>query len=633
MESTMVKNLKKLLDGFLTLENHQNHEKTPSDVTQTSSSGEILNKVEDEVDLFLTSYGSISEGTLAQNLPSNNFNPGFRHNTAVQKSKKNFIRKFSDLLSTEQYAEALETYKEQTSKMDSALIEAAGSNNASLCRQLLDRREYGELVAQTNAKDAEGNTPLHLAAMHGHLKVCEILLDYGDNIDKNPINIHKKTPLHLACINNQIPLAQLLVRSGANINALDDLENTPVHYSAQLGSKDLLEWLLSKGPDLTIKNFEGKTAMEINTRESVQEIFKKEPSGSSSPLFTLNKQIDFMGMIQKINNIIRKSPNNSEDFDNIQKLSPGHFRPIKMLGKGSFGEVFLVEKKDTKQLLAMKILMKNKIMGQNLVRYAMTERNVASAVKHPFIVCLRYSFQTDNKLYLLLDYCPGGSLGGVLNREKRFSEERSRIYLCEILLALEELHKRDIIYRDLKPDNVVIDSEGHALLTDFGLSKEGVMEKDSAKSFCGSVAYLAPEILKRAGHGKAVDWYLLGVLLYEMLIGSPPFYSQNRSEMFLNIKKAKLRVPTSLTIECKNLLRDLLQKDPNKRLGSVGGASQIKQHEFFYGIDWNLVYNRGLRPPVPLMPSSVSQYLPEDMIADSQNELNSLLPGWTFIGK
>ena len=176
----------------------------------------------------------------------------------------------------------------------------------------------------------------------------------------------------------------------------------------------------------------------------------------------------------------------------------------------------------------MKVLNKSKIMGQNLIRYAKTERNVLSYTKHPFIVGLNYAFQTNEKLFLILDYCPGWDLGRVIQKERRFTEERARIYIAEVITALEDLHKRDIIFRDLKPDNVVLDAEGHALLTDFGLSKEGVLDNQAAKSFCGSVAYLAPEMLKRSGHGKSVDWYLLGVLLYEMLIGQPPYFCHNK---------------------------------------------------------------------------------------------------------
>ena len=620
----MVKKLFQYLDGFISLDKTSEPE--------TSSGENTIQRLEDETELLLSPQGSISEGTLAQCMPSSHYQPGFREKTATADNKIQFIRRFSDLINMQKYNEALETLKEETNKMEMSLLQAAETNNHSLCRQLMDKREYGELAAKCGIKDENGNSPLHLASLNGHLKVCETLLDYGENIEIDAINMMQRTPLHLACLNNYIEIAQLLVRSGAQLNLQDSEGNTPVHYAALSGSKDLLEWLIGKTPDLNIRNNSGKTALDVNERLSIREIFEKEPpENSSSPVFSIAKSVDFIGMIQKINNLIRKSPNNSEDFDNTIKLSPANFRPMQLLGKGSFGEVFLVEKKDDKQMFAMKILMKNRIMGQNLIRYAVTERNVASCVKHPFIVGLRYSFQTANKLYLILDYCPGGSLSGYLKREKRFSEERAKIYLCEILLAIEELHKRDIIYRDLKPDNVVIDSEGHAMLTDFGLSKEGVMEKDSAKSFCGSVAYLAPEMLKRLGHGKAVDWYLLGALLYEMLVGIPPFYSTNRSELFYNIKNGKLRVPTTLSTECKNLLRELLQKDPNKRLGTSGDAIEVKKHEFFYGVDWDLVYSRGLRPPPPNIYVSHAGFLSEEIIADTTDENMQVLPGWTFV--
>ena len=178
---------------------------------------------------------------------------------------------------------------------------------------------------------------------------------------------------------------------------------------------------------------------------------------------------------------------------------------------------------------SMKVLSKNKILGQNLIRYAKTERDVLSYTKHPFIVSLNAAFQTKTKLFLILEFCPGSDLSRILQREGRFDEKKARMYLSEILLALEDLHARDIIYRDLKPENVVLDDQGHAQLTDFGLSKEGVFEGNKgAKSFCGSVAYLAPEMLCKAGHGKSVDWYLLGVLLYEMTVGQPPYYSESK---------------------------------------------------------------------------------------------------------
>ena len=183
----------------------------------------------------------------------------------------------------------------------------------------------------------------------------------------------------------------------------------------------------------------------------------------------------------------------------------------------------------------MKIQSKHKIISNNLVKYAQTERNVLSYIEHPFIVNLNYAFQTNEKLYLIMEYCEGGDLSQVLKLEGKFTEARAKIYAAEVLLAIQSLHKRDIIFRDLKPDNVVIDSQGHAKLTDFGLSKEGVQDNTEARSFCGSLAYLAPEMLKRSGHGKSVDWYLFGVLLYEMLVGDPPYFSDHEVELLNNI--------------------------------------------------------------------------------------------------
>jgi len=208
-----------------------------------------------------------------------------------------------------------------------------------------------------------------------------------------------------------------------------------------------------------------------------------------------------------------------------------------LLGTGSFGEVFLIERKQDKKLLAMKVLSKRKVRDQNLHKYALTERNVmASLGDHPFIVRLQYAFQTVERLYLVSDYAVGGDLSQYLEIEGRFTEEKARLYTAEIVIALEALHSQNIIYRDLKPDNVVVGGDGHIMLTDFGLSREGVKRNDQgAKSFCGSYAYLAPEMVRKTGHGKTVDWYLLGVILYEMLTGMPPYYDEDKNELFKNI--------------------------------------------------------------------------------------------------
>ena len=322
------------------------------------------------------------------------------------------------------------------------------------------------------------------------------------------------------------------------------------------------------------------------------------------------------------------------------KVSTKDFLCLALLGRGSFGEVYLVQKISTKKNYAMKVLRKERIMGQNLSKYAIAERNVLSLSNHPFIVKLNYAFQNSTKLFLILEYCPGGDLSKHLSIEKRFKEDRAKFYLCEILLALEDLHKRNIIFRDLKPDNVVLDNEGHCKLTDFGLSKEGIDSEQNTKSFCGSLAYLAPEVLKKQGHGKAVDWYLLGVLFYEMIVGITPYYDPDKNTLFLNIEQGNLYIPDYISEDAKNLLRGLLQRDPKKRLG--GGnrdAEEIKEHIFFKDIDWKKIYNKKIKPPpaIKLVNNSMIVFDKPKYFAD-ENNLGEFygensLKGWTFINK
>jgi serine/threonine protein kinase len=312
----------------------------------------------------------------------------------------------------------------------------------------------------------------------------------------------------------------------------------------------------------------------------------------------------------------------SEDNNNTnpkEKVGPSNFICLALLGQGSFGEVYLVQEKNTLNYYAMKVLDKKRIEKQNIFKYAMTERNVLSIINFPFIVKLNYAFQTKEKLFLLLDYCPGGDLSKQLQIQTRFSEDKAKFYICEIALALGELHKKDIIFRDLKPDNIVIDKEGHAMLTDFGLSREGVNEKHIAKSFCGSIAYLAPEMLSRSGHGKAVDWYLLGVCFYEMLVGIPPYFSNNQEQIFKNIEKAELFIPNFVSKKAQRFMRDLLKKDPMIRLGSKRDVEEIKEHPYMAGVDWDKVYRREYIPPPIIQKSNYLNFFEQPKIFVDNN--------------
>jgi len=281
-----------------------------------------------------------------------------------------------------------------------------------------------------------------------------------------------------------------------------------------------------------------------------------------------------------------------------EKASTGQFELLRVLGQGSFGKVFLVRKvqgKDTGTLYAMKVLKKATLKVRDRVRTKL-ERNILADVNHPFIVKLQYAFQTEGKLYLILDFLRGGDLFTRLSKEVMFTEEDVKFYLAELALALNHLHSVGIIYRDLKPENILLDSSGHIAVTDFGLCKEGVEEK--AFSFCGTVEYMAPEVVNRRGHDFSADWWSFGVLMYEMLTGRLPFQGEDRKQTMNQILKAKLGMPTFLSPEAQSLLRALFKRNPTNRLGSgPNGIEDIKAHTFFSSIDWDQLVKKSVSPP------------------------------------
>lgn len=329
----------------------------------------------------------------------------------------------------------------------------------------------------------------------------------------------------------------------------------------------------------------------------------------------------------------------------VAKVCLNDFTTMKVLGKGSYGKVMLVHHKDDKnEVYAMKMLRKENVVKRNQVEHTKTERNVLQMVTHPFIVNLIYAFQTPSKLYFVLEYCAGGELFFHLSRAGRFSEGRCRFYASELLLAIEHLHSHDIIYRDLKPENILLDYEGHVKLTDFGLSKEGVKDNYSAKSMCGTPEYLAPEILEKRGHGKAVDWYSLGALIYEMLTGLPPFYTRDREKLFDRIRRAELTYPSHMGASAKSLCQGLLLRDPSRRLGRES-EEEVKAHEFWCKLDWDAVFQRRIAPPFKPDVSSRSdvKYFEKEFVElpAINSEFNSSMPktdplrleGFTYHGK
>uniref|UniRef100_A0AAY4EBX4 non-specific serine/threonine protein kinase n=1 Tax=Denticeps clupeoides TaxID=299321 RepID=A0AAY4EBX4_9TELE len=285
------------------------------------------------------------------------------------------------------------------------------------------------------------------------------------------------------------------------------------------------------------------------------------------------------------------SPSDSSGFESMEaaisksrtKVTMSDFDYLKLLGKGTFGKVILVKEKATGMYYAMKILRKEVIIAK---------------VGYKLVLTLKYAFQTHDRLCFVMEYANGGELFFHLSRDRVFSEDRARFYGAEIVSALEYLHSRDVVYRDLKLENLMLDKDGHIKITDFGLCKEGITNEATMKTFCGTPEYLAPEVLEDNDYGRAVDWWGLGVVMYEMMCGRLPFYNQDHERLFELILMEEIRFPRNLSPEAKALLAGLLKKDPKQRLGgSSEDAKEVMAHKFFSTINWQDVLQKKLIPP------------------------------------
>ncbi|KAI3665000.1 hypothetical protein L6452_43615 [Arctium lappa] len=360
------------------------------------------------------------------------------------------------------------------------------------------------------------------------------------------------------------------------------------------------------------------------TAENVDEAVRELPDANSRPedLWAIHSQPVFPRPHKKYNS----------SWKAIQKITAGdaiigldHFKPIRPLGSGDTGSVHLVELKGTDELFAMKAMDKAVMLNRNKVHRACIEREIIALLDHPFLPTLYTSFQTPTHVCLITDFCPGGELFALLDKQplKLFKEDSARFYAAEVVIGLEYLHCLGIIYRDLKPENILLQIDGHVVLSDFDLSfrtscKPQVIKHPQPKrrrsrsqppptfvaepstqsnSFVGTEEYIAPEIITGAGHSSAIDWWAVGILLYEMLYGRTPFRGKNRQKTFANVLHKDLTFPSSIPVSlaARQLIHALLNRDPASRLGSHGGSNAIKEHAFFRGINWPLI--RCMSPP------------------------------------
>ncbi|KAH6656289.1 kinase-like domain-containing protein [Truncatella angustata] len=311
------------------------------------------------------------------------------------------------------------------------------------------------------------------------------------------------------------------------------------------------------------------------------------------------------------------------------EVGPSSFDKIKLIGKGDVGKVYLVREKKSSRLYAMKVLSKKEMIKRNKIKRALAEQEILATSNHPFIVTLYHSFQSEDYLYLCMEYCSGGEFFRALQTRpgKCVPEDDARFYAAEVTAALEYLHLMGFIYRDLKPENILLHQSGHIMLSDFDLSKQSepggkplmimggkgsnnslpaidtksCINNFRTNSFVGTEEYIAPEVIKGSGHTSAVDWWTLGILIYEMLYGTTPFKGKNRNATFANILREEIPFPEhtgspQISNLCKSVIRKLLIKDETRRLGSRGGASDIKGHPFFRTTQWALI--RHMQPPI-----------------------------------
>ena len=387
-----------------------------------------------------------------------------------------------------------------------------------------------------------------------------------------------------------------------------------------------------------VNNNNNCTIENDSSEKNINSVNYKDNKCYNDNCFNVENSANKINSLNFINNIKNSNQTGKKEsgmifckHKDIKKVTLNDFKLLKVLGRGTFGKVVLVQYKLTKKYYAMKIMKKDVILESGQVTNTLLEKNILQNLNYQFLVGMDFCFQTQERIYFVMNFIRGGELFKHLLNCKFFPEEKAKFYSAIVGLALEYLHTHGIVYRDIKPDNILIDEDGYLKLADFGMAK---MLKDQEKAFslCGTPEYFSPEIITREGHNKAADWWSYGILLYEMLFGIPPFYSKNTEKMFDLITKAELKFPKKIEVseDAKDLIKKLLIKNQDLRLGSEGGFETIKKHSFFKGFDFKALEEKKLEAPfIPVLRGSMdlsnfdSKYTSED-IAISESSPNTL---------
>ncbi|CAI2363739.1 unnamed protein product [Moneuplotes crassus] len=383
-----------------------------------------------------------------------------------------------------------------------------------------------------------------------------------------------------------------LMKTNLPIYGIDakDLKNFTTTEKDKIKGKSRIpgEKYLMETEEVIVKEENSENPSTISTNEWDTEDYLKTSFRASAVLSSF--QIDLEDEEEKLKDseIYRSSTLYSNA--GAEECTLEDFKIKRVIGKGAFGKVFMVENKNNSKVYAMKSLRKDMIIDYQQLEATKLEEHILSKSHHPFIVQMQYVFQNEIRVYFLMDLILGGELFTLILNEKRFNEERTRFYAAQVIIAIGYLHGKKIIYRDLKPENILISEDGYIKLADFGLSR--ILNPDEqATTFCGTAEYLSPEMISETGHDFTSDWWAVGILIYEMMIGIPPFYHKNKSTMYKMIAEKEPRFPDpkkhgiGVSDDAEDLIRKLLSKDPKTRLGSELGANEILDHPFFDSLD------------------------------------------------
>ena len=475
--------------------------------------------------------------------------------------------------------------------------EAVDENDIESIKSYLLTKDLNELT------DFEGLGLIHRSVIAGNLEMTEIL---AQTFDVNAKDNLGRTALHYASMKNNIEIALLLLKSGASVMEHDGFGKMPEDYCE---NHKEMRWVLETAEDMLRR--------EVNSKSMVNKV--------NNSLKISNSLLNFSDFCLEDRNSIgnkkhRRLTCPKDDVVSINKLKD--YKILRVLRKSNFGEVFLIRNEKSGALYSMKVMDKTYLSSKNLLSTIETERNMLTSLHHPFITPLISTFQTSKKLLLVTHYCSKGALSQQMHSKNPLQVESIKLYACEIILALMYLHEKDYIYGSLKPQNILVNEDGHIMLSEFSLSTQGFLHDEDSREenkavMCArqSLGYLPPEILAGNPYGKEADWYMLGLVLYEMATGCE--FIDRESRKMINHE------------EMGDLVDKLVDPMPWKRIGFNRGE-EIKEHAFFKGVDWDKVLKKEIVMPRIDTTDISMQFVNLNISFDEIKQSDAIMPKWSY---